>query len=61
MILGQLASVARSFAEFYAGTRKLLQEIWPLLLEKPIDLFPMSSYIATRRLVHNGGYIQKPL
>ena len=26
-----------------------------------IDLFPMSSYIATRWLVHNGGYRQKPL
>ena len=26
-----------------------------------IDLFSMSSCIATRRLVHNGGYIQKPL
>ena len=25
------------------------------------DLFPMSSCIATRRLVYNGGYIQKPL
>ena len=26
-----------------------------------IDLFPMSSCIATRCLVHNGGYIRKPL
>ena len=26
-----------------------------------IDLFSMSSCIATKRLVHNGGYIQKPL
>ena len=26
-----------------------------------IDLFSMSSCIATRQLVHNGGYVQKPL
>ena len=26
-----------------------------------INLFPMSSCIATRRLVHNDGYIKKPL
>ena len=31
------------------------------LLSKAIYLFLMSSCIATRRLVHNGGLIQKPL
>ena len=35
-IFGQLASVARLFAQFHAGTRKLLQDFCPPLLEKPI-------------------------
>ena len=30
---------------------------WSIIL--PVDLFLMSSCIATRWLVHNGGYIQK--
>ena len=36
MIFGQLASVARLFAQFYAGTIKSLQKFWPLLLEHPM-------------------------
>ena len=32
-----------------------------LFRKHTIDLFPMSSCIATRSLVHNGGYIQNPL
>ena len=31
-----VGSVARLFAQFYAGTRKSLQDFWPLLLENPI-------------------------
>ena len=35
MIFGQLACVARSFTQFYAGTSKLLSGFWLPLLEKP--------------------------
>ena len=36
MIFGQLASVARLFVQFHAGTIKLLWDFWPPLLEQPI-------------------------
>ena len=36
MIFGQLANVARFYAQFHADTRKLLQDFWPPLLEQPM-------------------------
>ena len=42
---GQLANVARLFAQFYAGTRKSHQEFWPPLLEQPIKLEPGIRYM----------------
>ena len=40
MIFGQLATAAMLFAKFHAGTRKLLSDFWPPLLEEPIKLCP---------------------
>ena len=37
-IFGQLAGVARLFAQFYGGTRKSHWDFWPALFEQPIKL-----------------------
>ena len=52
-------------SEHSPKTSQILQYTWFTiiffdLIDDPINMFLMSSCIATSRLVHNDGYIQKP-